>query len=131
MPPGVAAAPIVLFVAATLIALRYSHLVHGALVYAPGLLVTLGLGVNHARAWRAADFTLLAAAGVYAAALIFRTIDQEVCPVLPIGTHFLWHALIGLVTYLAMRGLILSLAARDQPVGRTDRSSLRHPERSL
>ena len=34
--------------------------------------------------------------------------DNEVCPVLPIGTHFLWHLLIGLVTYLAMRALILS-----------------------
>jgi hypothetical protein len=42
------------------------------------------------------------------AALFFRTIDNEVCPVLPIGTHFLWHVLIGLVTYLAMRSLILS-----------------------
>jgi hypothetical protein len=32
------------------------------------------------------------------------------CPVLPIGTHFLWHILIGLVTYLAMRPLILGTA---------------------
>jgi hypothetical protein len=30
----------------------------------------------------------LLAAGVYAA-LVFRTIDQEICPVLPIGIHFL------------------------------------------
>jgi hypothetical protein len=49
----------------------------------------------------------LEVAGVYLAALFFRTIDNEVCPVLPIGTHFVWHLLIGLVTYLAMRSLIL------------------------
>ena len=30
-----------------------------------------------------------------------------------IGTHWIWHLLIGLVTYLVMRGLILSLAADD------------------
>jgi hypothetical protein len=68
------------------------------------------LGLFHARERRVARFTLLAAAGVYLAALFFRTIDNEVCPVLPIGTHFLWHILIGLVTYLAMRTLILSTA---------------------
>jgi hypothetical protein len=68
--------------------------------------------VFHARERRAARFTLLAAAGVYLAALFFRTIDNEVCTVLPIGTHFLWHILIGLVTYLAMRPLILSIAPR-------------------
>jgi hypothetical protein len=31
----------------------------------------------------------LLAVGVYAVALVFRTIDQEICPVLPIGIHFL------------------------------------------
>jgi hypothetical protein len=85
-----------------------SGVLHGAPVYTPGLVVTLVLGVFHARERTAARFALLAAAGVYLAALFFRTIDNEVCPVLPIGTHFLWHLLIGLVTYLAMRPLILS-----------------------
>lgn len=112
-----AAASVVLFLGATFAALRFSHVLHGALVYTPGLLVTLVLGVVHARERRAARFTLLAAAGVYATALFFRTIDQEVCPILPIGTHFLWHTLIGLVTYLAMRGLILDLASAEQPPG--------------
>ena len=97
------------FLLATLLAIPYSGVLHGAFVYTPGLMVTLVLGVLHARdRRRAARFTLLAAAGVYLAALFFRTIDNEVCPVLPIGTHFLWHLLIGLVTYLAMRPLILS-----------------------
>ena len=112
-PPFVVAL-VVLFLMATFIALRYSHVLHGALVYAPGLLVTLVLGLVHARERSVARFSLLAAAGVYGAALVFRTIDQEVCPVLPIGTHFLWHALVGLVTYLAMCCLILSLASAEQ-----------------
>jgi hypothetical protein len=93
---------------ATFLAIPFSGVLHGAFVYAPGLIVTLVLGAFHARERRAARFTLLAAAGVYLAALFFRTIDNEVYPVLPIGTHFLWHLLIGLVTYLAMRPLILS-----------------------
>jgi hypothetical protein len=95
------------FVLGTFLALQYSDVLHGALVYTPGLIAALVLGVFHARQRTAARFTLLAAAGVYLAALFFRTIDNEVCPVLPIGTHFLWHLLIGLATYLAMRSLIL------------------------
>ena len=103
-----AAASTAAFLLATFLVIPLSGVLHGALVYTPGLIVTLVLGVFHAREQRAARFTLLAAAGVYLAALFFRTIDNEVCPVLLIGTHFLWHLLIGLVTYLAMRSLILS-----------------------
>ena len=109
MRPLFAVASAAAFLLATFLALPFAGVLHGAFVYTPGLIVTLVLGVLHARDRRkAARFTLLAASGVYLAALFFRTIDNEVCPVLPIGTHFLWHLLIGLVTYLAMRPLILS-----------------------
>ena len=108
MQPVFAVASAVVFLLATLLAIPFAGILHGAFVYTPGLIVTLVLGVFHAREQTSARFTLLAAAGVYLAALFFRTIDNEVCPVLPIGTHFLWHLLIGLVTYLAMRCLILS-----------------------
>jgi hypothetical protein len=109
--PSIAIASVAVFMVATFIALRYSHVLHGAPVYMPGLLVVLVLGVAQAREQRVERITLLVAAGVYTAALFFRTIDQEICPVFPIGTHFLWHSLIGLVTYLAMRCLILSLSS--------------------
>ena len=115
MRPPFAVAAAVAFLLATLLAFPFAGVLHGAFVYTPGLIVTLVLGLFHARGRRVARFTLLAAAGVYLAALFFRTIDNEVCPVLPIGTHFLWHVLIGLVTYLAMRPLILSAATRARP----------------
>ena len=102
------------FLLGTYVVMPYAHVLHGALVYTPGLITVLVLGIVHAREQRVARSTLLAAAGVYLAALFFRTIDNEVCPVLPIGTHFLWHSLIGLVTYLAMSCLIRSLASGEQ-----------------
>jgi hypothetical protein len=114
MRPPFAVASVAAFLVATLLAIPFSGVLHGALVYTPGLVVTLVLGVFHAREQGVERFTLLAASGVYLAALFFRTIDNEVCPVLPIGTHFLWHLLIGLVTYLAMRPLILSTATGDR-----------------
>jgi len=109
---GAAALAIAVFLLFTYLAVAYAHVLHGALVYTPGLIVVLALGLIHARKQTVARFTLLAAAGVYVGALFFRTIDNEVCPSLPIGTHFLWHILIGLVTYLAMRSLVLSIASK-------------------
>jgi hypothetical protein len=103
-----AVACVAAFLLATFVAIQYSDVLHGALVYVPSLMVPLVFGVFHATERRVARFTLLAAAGVFVAALFFRTIDNEICSVLPIGTHFLWHILIGLVTYLVMRSLILS-----------------------
>ncbi len=113
---GKGAAPAALaigaFVLLTYVGLSYAHVLHGALVYGSGLIVVLALGWSHARKFAAARFTLLTAAGVYVAALFFRTIDNEVCSSAPIGTHFLWHILIGLVTYLAMRALVLGLTSK-------------------
>ena len=111
MRPLFAVASVAAFLLGTFLVIPYSGVLHGAPVYTPGLVVALVLGVFHATQRTVARFTLLAAAGVYLAALFFRTIDNEVCSVLPIGTHFLWHLLIGLVTYLAMRSFILSTSA--------------------
>ena len=86
--------------------------IHGAPSYLPGLLVVLVLGLYHAIENKPERFTLLAGAGTYLAALFFRTIDNELCHYMTIGTHWIWHSLIALVTYLAMRSLIVSLASR-------------------
>jgi hypothetical protein len=36
-------------------------------------------------------------AGVLVVSLVFRSLDERLCPSLPIGTHFLWHLLNGLM----------------------------------
>ena len=41
-------------------------------------------------------------------AVVLRSIDQAICGVLPIGTHFLWHLLTALVCYVATRALLLN-----------------------
>jgi hypothetical protein len=41
-----------------------------------------------------------------------RSIDGAVCAYVPMGTHFLWHLLNGIVLYLSMRALILNLPRR-------------------
>jgi len=49
---------------------------------------------------------LWSAAAVFAVSIFFRSIDQAVCGALPFGTHFLWHALNGLVLYLLLRAAL-------------------------
>jgi len=111
-PTPVVLAAIAAFLAASASAQIFGTVLHGALYYTPGLIFVLVLGVFHARERAEGRYLLLATAGAYALALVFRTIDQEVCPAFPIGTHFLWHSLIGLAAYLAMRCLIVSRTAR-------------------
>ena len=79
----------------------------GSAMYLPALVVLLVIGAWHARAARPGRFDLIAAGGVLAVSLGFRTIDQQICPGFPLGTHFLWHLLNGLVLYLAARPILL------------------------
>lgn len=43
---------------------------------------------------------------VYLVAIIMRIMDLQVCPVFPLGTHFLWHIFNALAVYLAVRFII-------------------------
>jgi hypothetical protein len=115
LPGRVVVAVVVVFLLASAVAQRFAGVLHGALYYTPALLVLLALGVFHARQQTQGRSLLLGAAGVYALALVFRTLDQEVCPAFPLGTHFLWHSLNGLAAYLAMRSLIVSPSAQVAP----------------
>jgi hypothetical protein len=85
-------------------------LLNGSLIYVPALFLVVGLGLVHLLQAKNARYDLLAAAGVFVVALFFRTIDNMVCAEFPLGTHFLWHVLGALASYLAMRALIANLA---------------------
>jgi hypothetical protein len=106
------------FFASALLVRPIGDEIHGAPSYLPGLLLVLVLGLYHVIQRKPDRFTLLAAAGTYFTALFFRTIDNELCHYMTIGTHWIWHILIALVTYLVMRSLILGLAPTDRPIER-------------
>ncbi|MEV4051033.1 hypothetical protein AB0J55_07570 [Amycolatopsis sp. NPDC049688] len=56
---------------------------------------------------RDASWTHFAVAGaVFALSLSLRTLDRDVCDYVPVGTHFLWHLLNGLVLYLVSRAAV-------------------------
>jgi len=107
-----AAASIAGYLAAAIFCRRFPHLLNGSLVYVPALILMLYLGLYHFLQNKRERFLLLATMGVFLASLTFRSIDDAVCSYVPIGTHFLWHILNGVVLYLSMRALILNRSNR-------------------
>jgi hypothetical protein len=65
------------------------------------LLLTAWLRVGHHPLWR----VLALASGLFVISLLLRIIDPAICDVLPVGTHFLWHVINGVLLYLLLRGL--------------------------
>jgi Ceramidase len=80
---------------------------NGSAAYLPSLLAGLAVAAAANRGKNEVSGFLLAASLVFALSLVFRTADQAICPVLPTGTHYVWHVLNAVVL-----GLYLDAAIR-------------------
>ena len=110
--PEIVATSIIGYMAAAILGRQFPLVLNGSLVYAPALVLMLGLGLYHFLQRKAGRCLLLAATGVFLISLALRSIDEAVCSWVPTGTHFLWHILTGAVLYLSMRALILNRPGR-------------------
>ncbi len=108
-----AAAVIAGYLIAVYFSRQFPHLLNGSLVYAPALVLLPALGVCHALYQKRERWLLLGATGVFIVSVAFRSLDRVACSALPIGTHFMWHLLNGVVLYLSMRALILNRPAQS------------------
>lgn len=70
---------------------------NGSVAYVPVAVLIAGYGVFLWQRARQTAVGLLLGAGTLALSLGFRTIDEAVCSALPLGTHFLWHGLNGVM----------------------------------
>ncbi len=77
---------------------------NGSHAYLPALAAMLIVG---GLARGQAGHLVLAAAAAFALSLVFRSVDNALCPWLPLGTHFLWHILNAVVLYLLLRAAIM------------------------
>lgn len=82
------------------------NVLNGSLFYVPTWLTLLIFTLVLAHAQHPAAKTFISATLLFSAALVFRSIDQAVCGVVPVGTHFVWHLLIAMVLYLVFSCLI-------------------------
>lgn len=83
---------------------------NGSLQYLPPLAALLLFAfIAHVKGHEVRNY-LLVASGLFFVSLIFRSIDIKVCDsTLDIGTHFMWHLLMGVVVGTLLQALIVKL----------------------
>jgi len=97
------------FFAATLmleVALPPGFPVPGAM-YLPALIVLIATAAALLPRQPQAGHAMLVASAVFLISFALRSADQLTCASIPVGTHFLWHLLNGLLLFLLMRLAIL------------------------
>jgi FtsH-binding integral membrane protein len=101
LPRWAGAAAVVLFIPYAALTSRAVAAIagdlNGSVGYAPVPILIAAYAVAlRARAPETARGLAIGAA-ILVLSLFFRTIDQAVCPTIPIGTHFVWHLLNGVM----------------------------------
>lgn len=85
---------------------------NGSLLYGGALLFIGGIAIyHHASGRREPAILYLAFAGLLVS-LACRSLDQWICEWAPLGSHFLWHLLNGIVLYLTTRAYVLNQPPR-------------------
>lgn len=80
---------------------------NGSTGYLPPFLALLFFGALVTASGSRAGWYNFAAAGIFVASVTFRAIDLKLCDAFPLGTHFVWHTLNGL-----MLAILLAATAR-------------------
>jgi hypothetical protein len=106
-PPLAAGLLAAAFLAVALYARQFPEPFNGSITYAPAIVAIFVLGLHHQAIHPRERPLLLYAAGVFTVSLFLRTIDAAACERFPVGTHFFWHLLNGVVLYLAVRSLLV------------------------
>jgi hypothetical protein len=83
------------------------HASNGSTGYLPPFLALIFFGALALAKGHPAGWYNLAAAALFLVSVTFRAVDPQICGAFPLGTHFLWHTLNGL-----MLGVILAAVAR-------------------
>ncbi|MBU2942521.1 ceramidase domain-containing protein [Shimia thalassica] len=79
---------------------------NGSLQYAPALIALVVFSIITWRRHHPMAPWAIAATLVFGASLTFRTVDISYCSALPLGTHFMWHLLNGLMVGLLLQALV-------------------------
>lgn len=79
---------------------------NGSEQYAPALIALLVFSVLSWRRGHPMWPWIWAATGLFCLSLVFRTIDLAICSSFPIGSHFMWHLLNGLMVAVLLQMLL-------------------------
>ncbi len=93
---------------------RLSLGINGSESYLAPLAFIAAMGVYHKLTAQNGSWMLLLTTAVFVCSLGFRTIDNAICSTFPIGTHFLWHVINGLVLFLCIKVFLLCAGEKDE-----------------
>lgn len=79
---------------------------NGSGQYAPAVLALLVFTLISWRRRHPGAPWIAASLGVFLLSLTARTVDRDLCGAVPLGTHFLWHSLNGLMIALLLQMLV-------------------------
>ena len=85
---------------------------NGSGQYVPAVLALLAFSILAWKRRHPAAPWIWAATATFLLSLSFRTVDMAICSRLPLGSHFLWHMLNGLMIGLLLHMLIRTLSTR-------------------
>ncbi len=94
-----------------------AHVLNGSVGYLPALGALFAIGGLAAAKHHPAGRMMIVAGGIFVVSLVFRSIDNEVCTSLPIGTHFIWHCLNATLLYMLLRTAANHGRPGDAPAG--------------
>jgi len=89
---------------------------NGSVGYMPVVLLILAYALALARRAPATARGMAIGAAILALSLTFRTIDEAVCARVPLGTHFLWHLLNGVMLGWMILVLVRHRRASPAPI---------------
>ncbi|WP_432472830.1 ceramidase domain-containing protein [Amphritea sp. HPY] len=106
LPVVVSLMSLLIYLGVALYCRGFPDILNGSLIYAPALLVLFSLGMWHYSHQLSRPTILLSASLIFLLSVSFRAMDNLICDVFPIGSHFLWHLLNALVLYLCSLSLL-------------------------
>jgi len=90
----------------------------GGAMYVPTIATLLFFALVTVDKENGASRVFLYASGGFLAAYTLRTIDDTICPLLPTGTHMMWHLINAVLMYFLVRSLVtLSATSRQAAPG--------------
>lgn len=79
----------------------------GGALFIPTIVSLAAIGLSLRLTGHAARHAMLGAILVFFCTFTARTLDHIICPIFPLGTHFIWHLLNATLLYLFVRLAIL------------------------
>ncbi|MBC77679.1 MAG: hypothetical protein CME64_16860 [Halobacteriovoraceae bacterium] len=90
----------------------YVEYFNGSLMYAPSLVTLFVLGaITWLKKMKGVSICLYASVLIFTVSITARSYDLEICEHFPLGTHFIWHSLNGLLIILLLKAMIIHTKA--------------------